>query len=365
MTGSSTYRGRRNEYVGSELRDGSLASIGNGVRATRRAFLARAARAGAGGLALGLLRCSGPSETAPPTKRVYTIGLVGGIAPLPGPSQEAFLAGLRELGYREGEDFQVERRVSAAGEGPGDMRAAAAELGRVRADVILLGGAGLNGSLWYEVIAGTPVVHPFINAVEIGGPWIQSMAHPGGNVTGIASEVAGLSAKRLELLRELLPRATRVAHFRPGQPGLEIEEAAQMLGMELRAFGAVSAGQLESAYREATAWGAEAAVLSGWPPYFRQRGQVVGLAAREALPTVYPDAGYVASGGLMAFGANVAEQYRRAAVYVDKILRGAEPGALPIEQPTKFDLAVNLKTAEQLGLGFPASILNQATEVIR
>ena len=199
-----------------------------------------------------------------------------------------------------------------------------------------------------------------------------SLARPGGNITGLSRLSPELSAKRLELLKEVLPRLSRVAVLgtstnNPGnaQAQRETELAAAALGLQLRYLDVPGPQEIEPAFREASKEGAEAVVVLGSPVFQSHRAEVIELAAKSRLPTIYASSGFVEEGGLMTYGESLPDLYRRAATYVDKILKGAKPADLPVERPTRFDFIVNLKAAAALGLSIPPSVLAQATQVIQ
>jgi len=196
-----------------------------------------------------------------------------------------------------------------------------------------------------------------------------SLAHPGGNVTGLTLFAEELSAKRLQLLQEAIPATAHIAVLcNPAEANTQSlytsKEAARTLGLQLRVIEAATPDQIDAGLNEAIAVGAEALVVIPAEMFWEHRGQIVSLAAEHRLPAIYPEREYADDGGLLAYGPNVPDNFRRAAAYVDKILKGAKPGDLPIEQPARFDFIVNLQTAKELGLTIPHSILARADEVI-
>ena len=334
---------------------------------SRRGLLARGS-AGGIGAALSLSACDWrPALTAPP-KRMPRVGL---FAPT---SNAAFFQGLRELGYVEGQNIHVELRPF------GDLtteqaRTALAELVALRVDVIVtsnIGTAGISPAELVRLAGGVPIVYPVLPFSEVGTDVVKSLARPGGTLTGIVGALPSLDAKRLELLKETLPGAARVAFLqlrpavRPGDPDgwPETQAAAGALGLQLRLWTAFDLEQFASNVAAASEWAADAVIFASYVTD-PSRSWVAELAATHRLPAMYPRPEFVAAGGLMSYGVSRTEPWRRAATYVDKILKGAKPGDLPIELPTKFDLAVNLRTAQALGITFPQSVLIQAPEIIR
>jgi len=285
-------------------------------------------------------------------------------------AQEAFLQGLRDLGYVQGRNVVIEYRDA---EGKLErLPALAAELVALRVDVILAGGAA-------QAVAATqatktiPIVFTGVGDPVASG-LVTTLARPGGNATGLSllgsPEVVG---KRLELLTQAVPGVRRVALL--WQPGVVREAAgrdtlkgadvaARALGVQLQVVDARGPADIDRAFADMTRAHAEAVTVLGGSMLNSERRRLADLAAKNRLPTVYPARQYVDAGGLMAYGPNAADLFRRAATYVDKILRGAKPGDLPIEQPTKFELIINLKTAKALGLTIPQSVLARADQVI-
>jgi putative ABC transport system substrate-binding protein len=277
---------------------------------------------------------------------------------------EAFRQGLRELGYVEEKNILIEYRSPE-----GDWRAPVTELVRLKVDVIVTGGS--NGT---RAAKEATLTIPIVMAQDpdpVGNGFVASLARPGGNITGLSSLAADLAGKRLELLNEILPKLSRVVVFGtstfPGnaQALREIELAAGTFGVKLQHVDVLSPKDIATAFREASKGRADAVLVVGGSVFFPQRTQVVELAAKSRLPAMYHQTEYVEAGGLMSYGVSVVDLYRRAAVYVDKILKGAKPAELPVEQPTKFELVVNLKTAKQIGLTIPPHVLARADKVIK
>ena len=276
---------------------------------------------------------------------------------------EAFRHGLRELGYIEGQNIVVEWR-----HGGKNTRKLAAEL--VRADVDLIVTRGTRATRAAQKATRTiPIVMSGVgNAVSRG--FVVSLAQPGGNITGLTTRSPDLADKRLELLMELIPNLSRVALLRnPSRRGTEehLKEAkiaSRKVGLQLLSLEVQEPGDIETVFRSAESGRVEALIvvsngLSGL------QARIMKLAIQKRLPTIGSSTGLVRSGGLMSYSTDRSEQNRRAAIYVDKILKGAKPGDLPVERPTKFDLVINLKTAKLLGLTIPPSILYRADKVIK
>jgi putative ABC transport system substrate-binding protein len=205
----------------------------------------------------------------------------------------------------------------------------------------------------------------------IGSGFVASLARPGGNITGLSALSAELSAKRLELLKEIVPKLSRLAVFGAStQPGnaqalRETELAAEAFGVKLQYLDVRDSKEMETAFRAASKWRADAVLMLGGPFLSSNRTQIVERAVKSRLPAIHNQIEFVAAGGLMSYGPDYADLFRRAATYVDKILKGAKPGELPVEQPTKFSLIINLKAAKQIGLTIPPSVLARADKVIR
>ena len=280
---------------------------------------------------------------------------------------EAFRLGLRELGYVEGKNIVIEWRDT---EGAADrQRALVAELIGLKVDVIVTGGATATRAA-KEATVTIPIVMTQ-DPDPIGNGFIASLARPGGNITGLSNVNRELSGKRLELLKELVPKLSRVAVFGTSTfPGnaenlKEIQLAAKTLAVQLQYIEVRDPKDIETAFRTASKGRAEAVLGVGGGVLNSVRAQLVELAAKTRLPAIYPNGQFVDAGGLMSYSANIADLNRRAAVYVDKILKGAKPADLPVEQPTKFEFIVNLKTAKQIGLTIPPNMLARADRVIK
>jgi putative tryptophan/tyrosine transport system substrate-binding protein len=331
---------------------------------TRRKFL-RGSLALAG---LGLLAGCGllPPQTQQPT-RIPRIGLLSPGSAGPSPDLDAFRDGLRELGYLEGQNLAVEYRYA---EGQRQRyEDLAAELVGLPVDVIVTGGAG--GAAARAASDTIPIVSITPNTNPVASGLVASLARPGGNVTGLGGMSSELAGKRLELLKEAFPRAARVGViWNSGLAGMAPEygetlAAAQALGVQLQSLSAGEPADLERAYEAASGGGIDALVVLFDVFTGANRDRIAELAAKTRLPAISGDAEYAAAGGLLAYGPKIPAMWRRAAAYVDKILKGAKPADLPIEQPTRFEFVVNLRTAQALGLTIPQEVLMQATEVIQ
>jgi len=280
---------------------------------------------------------------------------------------EAFRQGLRELGYVEGKNIVIEWRFA---EGKLDRLAAlAAELMRLKVDIIITGGPPAT-RVAKEATSTTPIVMTF-DPDPVGNGFVVSLARPGGNITGLSTLAPEISGKQLELLKEILPKLSRVAVFgdsiQPGNPQAlkEIEHAAQALGVDLQYLDVLSPKDIETAFRAADKGRADAVLILGSPVVASQRTQFKDLAVKSRLPTIYNRSESVEEGGLMSYAVSFTELSRRAATYVDKILKGRKPADLPVEQPTKFELIINLKAAKQIGLTIPPNVLARADRVIK
>ena len=282
----------------------------------------------------------------------------------PGIGSEERLAALREVGYVEGQNLVVERRHA---EGRFDrLPALATELVGLKPDVILAtGDAAIRAAK--NATKVIPIVMAFADD-PVGKGYIASLARPGGNITGVSLVAAGtMAAKRVEVLKEAVPRARRIALLSwPGMEAAQVkeaEQAARTLKIET-VLVEVQNGDYEGAFSTLAAERADALFVLSNPIFDRNRKRIIALAARHRLPAIYEWRHSAEDGGLLAYGAKIRELNRRVAAYVDKILKGAKPGDLPVEQPTTFELVINLKTAKALGLTIPPSLLQRADEVI-
>jgi putative tryptophan/tyrosine transport system substrate-binding protein len=280
---------------------------------------------------------------------------------------EAFRQGLRELEYVEGKNINVEYRYA---EGKLDrLPALAAELVRLKVDVIVTAVSSSTRSA-KEATNTIPIVMAQ-DTDPVGSGFVASLSRPGGNITGLSTLHPEISGKQVELLKEIVPRLSRVAVIGtstvPGhaQRLKEIEAAAGSLTVQLQYLNVQSLNDIETAFREASKARAGAVLVIGGPVLISHRTEVTNLAAKNRLPAIYNVPEFVDDGGLMSYGASYTDLYRRAAFYVDKILKGAKPADLPVEQPTKFELVINLKTAKQIGLTIPPNVLARADRMIR
>jgi ABC-type uncharacterized transport system substrate-binding protein len=316
-------------------------------------------------LATLLLTTASIAEAQQPTK-IHRIGYLAARSS-PEPRDEGFRQGLRDLGYIEGKNIAVEYRY-ARGKIE-ELAGFVAEMVRLNVDVI--------------VATGTPVaqrakqatsVIPIVIAIgddPVEMKLVDSLAHPGGNVTGVTTLATELRGKMLELLKEVVPRLTRVAVlWSPVDPRFvlnfkESEAEARSLGLQLQSLEVRGPDELESAFRAATKERAEALIMLRAPVINAHLKPIADLAIKSRIPAIYDDSFFVEAGGLISYGTDFPHVYRRAAHYVDRILKGTKPANLPVEQPTRFELTVNLKTAKQIGLTILQRVLTRADRVIR
>jgi putative ABC transport system substrate-binding protein len=300
---------------------------------------------------------------------------VGILSPAGSPATkvfDGFRKGLRELGYVDGENITIEYRLAAGDFGR--LPAMAADLVRMPVDVIITDGGDKVTQFALEATQTIPIVMATGGGDPVATGFAASFPHPGGNVTGFTLHPAELGGKWLQLLKEAFPAVSRAAVLWNRGSGSAmsmfqaIEEAARTLGVQLRPIEIASPEAIAVGFETATTGSAEALViLPNILPnamFWNQRARFVALAAKNRMPAIYPEREYADDGGLLAYGANVPDNFRRAAGYVDKILKGAKPGDLPIQRPVKFEFLVNLKTANALGLSIPPSILDLADDVI-
>ena len=317
---------------------------------------------------LGAMILSAPVVAAQSPVQAARIGVLDpGTASLRTVRYGAFRQGLKELGYVEGRDIVIEYRYA---EGKLErLPALAAELVRLNVDVILTSGdAGVRAAK--QASQTIPIVVALTGDL-VGPGYVASLARPGGNITGLTDLLSELSAKRLELLKTAFPKVSRVAIlWNPTNAAnvigfKESEVAARTLRIQLLPLDARRADDFETAFLAALRARADALIVFADSLLLTHRARIVDFAAKNRLLAMYAGQDFMDAGGLMFYGVNVADMYRRAATYVDKILKGAKPADLPVEQPTKFELIINLKTAKALGLTIPPSVLVQADEVIR
>ena len=352
-----------------------MAERGSGVRAPgdiclgaerphRRTVLSAA-------LAIGLVACS-LGAGAQPAPRVPRIGyLAFNLAAADPRLRDAFLQGLRDLGYVEGRNVQIEYRDA---EGKTErFPALAAELVVLKVDVIVAA-AGTLGTLAAKRATTTlPIVFPVVGD-PVAERIVVSLARPGGNVTGLALLSPDLLVKSVELVKQAVPGARRVALLLKPDSGPEhalkervkaTDDAARALGMQLKLVEARVPEDIDRAFADMAKARADAVIVAATPLFDVHRRRLVDLAVKNRLPTVFQFRSSVEAGGLMSYGPDNADLFRRAAGYVDKILKGARPADLPVEQPTKFEMVINLRTAKALGLTIPPSLLQRAEHVIQ
>lgn len=319
-------------------------------------------------LIIGLMILPGAIVAAPqPTK--VKIGFLAFGSPPPGrsPSLEAFWQGLRELGYVEDQNITLVRRY-AKGE-IDRLPGLAAELVRLKMDVIVTSG---TSAAWAAREATKTIPIVMAGATDpVASGLVSSLAHPGGNVTGF-SELPGrqIEGKRLELLKEAVPTVSRVAVVLDSTSRRDpapLKEAATALGVALLLSDeeVESPSEFRKAFDKMVRERADALYAPETPVNVRYRNLIISLAAKNRIPTIYGSREFVDAGGLISYGSNFAELFRSAATYVDKILKGTKPAGLPVQQPTKFELVINLKTAKQIGLTIPDSVLYRADKVIK
>ena len=320
-------------------------------------------------LAFAILAVPLPPLAQPPAK-VPRIGVLSlGVAPGRPYLLDAFRQGLRELGWVEGQNIVIEPRYA---EGQPDRLAdVVAEFVQLKVDVILVGNP-LSARAAKHATRTIPIVGVILGSpVEDG--LVASLARPGGNITGLSEQYADLVVKWLELLKEAVPQASRVGVLTMAtlwsvrsEPWQALQQAAQTMRVTLQRMEVQAPSDFESAFAGLTQEHIEALLVLPHPLLFQYRTRLVALAAERQLPTIWgPFRECVDAGGLMAYGPSLRDQFRRAAYFVDKILKGAKPGDLPVEQPTKFELVLNLKTAQALGITMPPTLLMLADEVIR
>jgi putative tryptophan/tyrosine transport system substrate-binding protein len=278
-----------------------------------------------------------------------------------------FLQGLRELGWTDGRNVRIDYRWSAGD--PNNIPKHAAELVALAPDVILAAGGAVTGPL-LQATRTVPIVFVIVPD-PVGAGFVDSLARPGGNATGFINFEYGISAKWLELLKEISPRVTRVAVLRDpaiaqgiGQFGA-IQSVAPSLGVEVRPANVRDASEIERAIAALARSSDGGLIVTGSALAVVYREQIITLAARHRLPAVYFIRAFVEGGGLLSYGPDYRDQFRRAAGYVDRILKGEKPTDLPVQVPNKYELVINLKTAKALGLTIPETLLATANEVIQ
>jgi putative ABC transport system substrate-binding protein len=335
----------------------------------QRSEISKATALGAMVFALcSLLLAPCSSGLAQQLKELPRIGFLDPTSPTVSAARiEAFRRGLRKIGYTEGNNIAIDYRFA---DGKSErLRDLASELVGLNVNVIIA--RAIPGAIAAKQATTTiPIV--FVGVADaVAAGLVASLAHPGGNITGLTSLAPELSGKRLELLRETFPKVSRVAVLRnpsdAGDPILwkETQAAAQTLGMQLQSLEVRNENDLRNAFDSATKAGSQAFLTLPDPFLQSHRKAIVDFEAKTRLPAIHPDSEYVEAGGLMSYAANALEFYAGAAAYVNKILKGAKPADLPVEQPTKFEFVINLKTAKQIRLTIPPNVLARADRVIK
>jgi len=320
------------------------------------------------GLLTIILHTAAPFTQAQQPGKIPRIGYLSASSATSAASRvEAFRQGLRELGYVEGKNIVVEYRFAN-----GDLdrlKQLATELVQLDVDIIVSGGPTATRPA-KEATSTIPIVMGFDDD-PVGAGFVASLARPGGNITGLSTPAAEISGKRLGILKEIFPRLSRVAVFgRSTRSGTslslqEIELAAAAFKMQIQYLDIQKPKDIETGFAAASKARADAIVVLGSPVLNLHRTQIVDLAVKNRMPGVYAQPEYIDAGGLMYYGANFTDIFQRAATYVDKILKGARPADLSVEQPKKFEFDVNLKAAKQIGLTIPPNVLARADRVIR
>jgi putative ABC transport system substrate-binding protein len=334
------------------------------VLQSRRQFLR-------GSLSLGalsfLVGCGILPSQARPAK-IARIGLLSSGSAAASPFLDAFHQGLLALGYVEGQNISLDYRYA---EGGADrLQELASELIQLKVDVVLAASSRAARAV-KEATSVTPIVAVGMSSDPVATGLVESLARPGGNLTGVFVDLPELSGKLLELLKEGAPGISQVVVlWEPADPGhatllREVELAGRSLGVQLQSIALDSPDDIDRLSTAVTISGVGGLIVFSSTTLNAQRARIADLAANKGLPAISPIGGFAAAGGLMSYGPNFADMYRRAATYVDKILKGTKPADLPVERPITFDFIVNLKTAQALGLTMPQSIVQQATEVIR
>ena len=318
-------------------------------------------------LLIGLAVLAAPSIAIAqqPAAKVPRIGVIGDQSPKE-PRIEAFRQGLRELGYIEGKNIVIEYRYAY---GVVDRFAElTAELLALKVDVLVVGGA-VTAHTAKNQTTTVPIIFA-IAGDPVGTGLVTSLSRPGGNVTGLSALITETSSKQLELLKAIAPKISRVAILiNPVNSGSRLavtrtREAARALALDVQVVEVRRRNELASAFAALTAWRAGAVLVVPDPMFGNELIEISRLAATYQLPAIYNRREFAEAGGLLAYGPSYSDNYRRAATYVDKILRGAKPADLPVEQPTRFELVINLKTAKLFGITIPQSVLVRADEVI-
>ena len=323
-------------------------------------------------LTLGaLLFALSASAEAQQARKSARIGYLSALdAATDSPRSEAIRLALRELGYKEGQNIAIEYRYA---EGKRDrFPELAAELMRLKVDIIVAAGGGRLIRAVKNATKTIPIIMSGVGADPVETGLVESLARPGGNVTGITNLTRELSGKRLELLKEAVPKLARVAVlYDPAVPGSvhELKEvlpvAARALGLTVQSWEVHAADGFERVFAALNKDRPDGLYVAGGGLMNNNQKRIAGLALKSRLPSLYYNREAVEAGGLMSYGADLADSYRRVAYYVDRILKGAKPADLPVEQPTKFELVINLKTAKQIGLTIPPEVLARANRLIK
>ena len=307
------------------------------------------------------------SSFAQPSDKVRRIGFLSALsAPAMAAREEAFRRGLKEFGWLEGKNIAVEYRYADAN--PARLQALVAELSSLRLDAIVSTGPTTTSAL-KAAMPATPIVMGFDND-PVGAGLIASLAKPGGNITGLSGLSPELSGKQLQLLKEAIPALSQVTVLGSStatgnlQAVNAVERVATALRIDTRFANIRNLEELKKAVQEARKARTGAFIVLASPAGTNYRTELVQLVLKSRVPAMYYSSEFVEEGGLMTYGVNIADMFRRSASYVDRILKGAKPGDLPVEQPTKFDFVINMRTAKALGLKIPATILLQVTKVI-
>jgi putative tryptophan/tyrosine transport system substrate-binding protein len=308
------------------------------------------------------------SADAQEAKRIPRIGILFGASPSANAGRvEAFRQGLQELGYIDGKNLLIEDRYA---EGKLDrLPALTAELFRLNVELVVTAGPAVTRPV-KEATNTIPIVMAF-DSDPVGSGFVASLARPGGNITGLSSLSPELTGKRLELLKETVSKLSRVAVL--GNPGntatalnfKEAEVAARAYGLQVQSLEVRGPNDLDSAFSTMIKRRADALLPLGDSVVVFHRDRIIQFATKNRLPGTYPNSEWADAGGLMAYGPDILDSFRRAATYVDKILKGAKPADLPVEQPMKFEFVINLKTAKQIGVTIPPNLLARADRVIR
>jgi putative tryptophan/tyrosine transport system substrate-binding protein len=308
------------------------------------------------------------SADAQEAKRIPRVGILFGASPSANAGRvEAFRGGLQELGYIDGKNIVIEVRYA---DGKLDrLPALTAELFRLNVELIVTAGPAVTRPV-KEATNTIPIVMAF-DSDPVGSGFVASLARPGGNITGLSSLSPELTGKRLELLKETVSKLSRVAVL--GNPGnaatalnfKEAEVAARAYGLQVQSLEVRGPNDLDSAFSTMIKRRTDALLPLGDSVVVFHRDRIIQFATKNRLPGTYPNSEWADAGGLMAYGPDILDSFRRAATYVDKILKGAKPADLPVEQPMKFEFVINLKTAKQIGLTIPPNVLARADRVIK